>query len=104
MLMAELTTAVQHKLPIKIVILKNDSLAEVKFEQKELGFPEFGCGLSPIDFVAYAKACGADGFRITSPEEMVPTLKAAFATPRPTLIEAVVDPEEKPCKPQDLKV
>jgi pyruvate dehydrogenase (quinone)/pyruvate decarboxylase len=103
MLMAELTTAVQHKLPIKIVILKNDSLAEVKFEQKELGFPEFGCDLSPIDFVAYAKACGADGFRIARPEEMAPTLREAFASPRPTLIEAVVDAGEKPSKPQDLK-
>jgi len=104
MLMAELTTAVAHRLPVKIVILKNDSLAEVKFEQKELGFPEFGCDLSPIDFVAYATACGADGFRITDYDEMAPILRQAFASPRPTLIEAVVDAEEKPTKPQDLKV
>lgn len=103
MLMAELSTAVANKLPIKIVILKNDSLAEVKFEQKELGFPEFGCALPPIDFVAFAKACGADGFRVTHPEEMIPTFRAAFSSPRPTLIEAVVDADEKPTKPQDLK-
>jgi pyruvate dehydrogenase (quinone) len=37
MLMAELTTAVANKLPVKIIILKNNSLAEVKFEQKEIG-------------------------------------------------------------------
>ena len=104
MLMAELSTAVMHRLPVKIVVLRNDSLAEVKFEQTELGFPEFGCDLPPIDFVAFAKACGADGFRVTRPEEMVPTFKAAFATPRPALIEAVVDAGEKPTKPQDLKV
>ena len=51
----------QLGLPVKIVLLKNDSLAEVKFEQRDLGNPEFGCALSPIDFVAYAKACGAGG-------------------------------------------
>src|SRR6202044_823247 len=50
MLMAEMTTAVQHHLPVKIIILKNNSLAEVKFEQIELGNPSFGCELSPIDF------------------------------------------------------
>jgi pyruvate dehydrogenase (quinone)/pyruvate decarboxylase len=48
--------------------LKNNSLAEVKFEQRDLGNPEFGCELSPIDFVAFAKACGADGFRCTRPD------------------------------------
>ncbi len=47
-LMAELTTAVKYQLPVKIVILKNNSLAEVRFEQKELGNPEYGCELSPI--------------------------------------------------------
>ena len=52
MLMAEMTTAVQHNLPVKIIVLKNNSLAEVKFEQIGLGNPSFGCDLSPIDFVA----------------------------------------------------
>jgi TPP-dependent trihydroxycyclohexane-1,2-dione (THcHDO) dehydratase len=72
MLMAELSTAVAHNLPIKIVLLKNDSLAEVKFEQRELGYPEFGCDLAPIDFVAFARACGADGFRCARVEETRP--------------------------------
>ena len=64
-----MTTAVQHDLPVKIVVLKNNSLAEVKFEQIELGNPSFGCALSPIDFVAFARACGADGYRCERPEE-----------------------------------
>jgi pyruvate dehydrogenase (quinone) len=49
MLMAELATAVQLNAPVKIVLLKNDSLAEVKFEQRDIGNPGFGCELSPID-------------------------------------------------------
>jgi len=75
-LMAELSTAVKYHLPVKIVILKNNSLAEVRFEQKELGNPEYGCDLNPIDFVAFAKACGADGFRCAKPSEVRSTIAA----------------------------
>ena len=39
----------QHNLPVKVILLKNNSLAEVKFEQAELGNPSFGCDLAPID-------------------------------------------------------
>jgi pyruvate dehydrogenase (quinone)/pyruvate decarboxylase len=103
MLMAELTTAVQHKLPIKIVVLKNDSLSEVRFEQEELGNPPYGCDLGPIDFVAFAKACGADGFRCATAAEVRPALTAALRSPRAALIEAVVDPDEPPAKPEEVK-
>jgi pyruvate dehydrogenase (quinone)/pyruvate decarboxylase len=104
MLMAELSTAVAHNLPIKIVLLKNNALAEVMFEQREIGFPNYGCELPPIDFVAFAKACGADGFHCERPEEVRPAIQAALASPRAALVEAVVDPEEKPAKPDELRV
>jgi pyruvate dehydrogenase (quinone) len=103
-LMAEMTTAVQHKLPIKIIVLKNDSLAEVKFEQVELGNPSFGCDLSPIDFVAFARACGAEVFRCERPEEVRPAIQAALRSSRPALVEAVVDPDEKPTDPDELRI
>jgi pyruvate dehydrogenase (quinone) len=104
MLMAELSTAVAQNLPVKIVLLKNNSLAEVKFEQKEIGNPEYGCNLPPIDFVAFAKACGADAFRCERMEEIRPAISAALKSPRPALVEAVVDAEERPTKPEQLKV
>ena len=103
MLMAELSTAVQHRLPVKIVLLKNNSLSEVRFEQEDLGYPQFGCDLSPIDFVAFAKACGAEGYRCSRPEEVKPALEAALKSAQPALVEAVVDPEEKPEKPAQVK-
>ena len=102
--MAELTTAVAQKLPVKIILLKNNALAEVQFEQQEIGYPCYGCELSPIDFVAFAKACGAEGFRCERPEEVKSAVRAAFASPGPALVEAIVDAEEKPTKPQDLRV
>ena len=103
MLMAELTTAVANKLPVKIIILKNNSLAEVKFEQKEIGNPEYGCTLSPIDFVAFAKACGADGFHCERPDEVRGAIQAALNSPGAAIVEALVDAEEKPAKPGKLK-
>ena len=103
MLMAELATAVQHDLPVKVLILNNGRLAEVAFEQREAGFGVFGCELSPIDFVAYAKACGADGFRCAKREEIRPAIMSAFRSPRPAIIEAIVDPDEQPLKPAEVK-
>ena len=103
MLMAELVTATSNKLPVKIILLKNNSLAEVRFEQEDIGNPEFGCELAPIDFVAFAKACGAEGYRCELPEEVVPAIKSALESPRTALVEAIVDPNERPAKPEQLK-
>jgi pyruvate dehydrogenase (quinone) len=104
MLMAEMTTAVAYNLPVKIVILKNNSLAEVKFEQIELGNPSFGCDLAPIDFVAFAQACGAEGYRCERPDEVRPAIAAALRSPKPAIVEAVVDASEKPADPEQLRV
>ena len=71
MLMAELSTAVANNLPIKIILFKNNSLGEVKFEQKELGNPE-GCELASNDIVAFAKACGAALFGANVPMKSGP--------------------------------
>src|SRR5947207_12051236 len=60
MLMAELATAVKYELPIKVVVIKNNTLGQIKWEQMVfLGNPEFGCELQPIDFAAVAHAMGA---------------------------------------------
>jgi pyruvate dehydrogenase (quinone) len=102
-LMGEVVTAVKYGLPVKIIILKNDSLAEVLFEQQELGNPTYGCELSPIDFVAFAKACGADGFRCAHPTEVKAAIQATLRSPRTAVLEVLVDPHEKPALPSELK-
>ncbi len=101
MLMAEFVTAVKHKLPIKVVIIKNNSLGQIKWEQMVfLGNPEFACDLQPIDFAAFARACGGTGFTIEDPKECGNVLDQALATAGPVLIEAVVDPFEPPMPPK----
>jgi len=103
-LMAELATAVKYQLPVKIIILKNNSLAEVLFEQKELGNSPYGCDLSPIDFSAFAKSCGAEGFRCSAPGEVVAAIRQTLQSRGPAILEAVVDANEKPALPDELKV
>jgi pyruvate dehydrogenase (quinone)/pyruvate oxidase len=101
MLMGELVTAVKYKLNVKIVIIKNNSLGQIKWEQMVfLGNPEYGCELQPIDFAAYARACGAVGFTIEDPADCGKLLDQAMATAGPVVVEAVVDPFEPPMPPQ----
>jgi thiamine pyrophosphate-dependent acetolactate synthase large subunit-like protein len=97
MLMMEFVTAVKHKLPIKVIIIKNNTLGQIKWEQMIfLGNPEYGVELQPIDFVQFAHACGGVGFRCEKPDEVRPAIEAAFAAKGPALVEAVVDPFEPP--------
>jgi pyruvate dehydrogenase (quinone)/pyruvate oxidase len=101
MLMGEFATAVKYKLPIKVVILKNNSLGQIKWEQMVfLGNPEYGCELEPIDFVKFAEACGGVGFRCESPEEIPRALDELFAIQDgPAILEAVIDQFEPPLPP-----
>ena len=97
MLMGEFATAVKYRLPIKVVVIKNNSLGQIKWEQMVfLGNPEYGCDLQPIDFAAYARACGAKAFTIEDPETCGSMMEEALAEPGPVLIEAVVDQFEPP--------
>ena len=101
MLMGEFATAVKYGLDLKVVVIKNNTLGQIKWEQMVfLGNPEFGCELHPIDFAAFARACGGAGFTIDDPARCGETLRAALATPGPVLIEAVVDQNEPPMPPK----
>jgi pyruvate dehydrogenase (quinone) len=97
MLMADFVTAVKYELPIKVVLIKNNSLGQMKWEQMVfLGSPEFGVELQPIDFAAFARACGGRGFTIDDPEDCGSLLDEALNADGPALVEAVVDPFEPP--------
>jgi pyruvate dehydrogenase (quinone)/pyruvate oxidase len=101
MLMAEFATCVKYSLPVKVVVLKNNTLGEIKWEQMLfLGNPEYGCELQPIDFAKFASACGGVGFRIQNPLDCGWILDEALATRGPVLIEALVDPLEPPMPPK----
>ena len=97
MLMAEFVTCVKYQLPVKVVVIKNDTLGQIKWEQMVfLGNPEYGCDLHPIDFAAVARACGGAGYTVDRPQDCEGVLREALAAPGPALVEAVVDPFEPP--------
>ncbi|HTL67343.1 MAG TPA: thiamine pyrophosphate-dependent enzyme [Lacunisphaera sp.] len=97
MLMGELATAVKYRLPVKVFVLKNNTLGQIKWEQMVfLGNPEYGCDLEPIDFTGIARACGLPGLRIEDPAECGHVVEQALATPGPVLVEAVIGPNEPP--------
>ena len=97
MLMAEFATCVKYRLPVKVVIVKNNTLGQIKWEQMVfLGNPEYGCDLHPIDFSLFAEACGGTGITIEDPAECGDALDAALAMPGPVVVQGVVDPLEPP--------
>ena len=99
--MGEFATAVKYDLPIKVVIIKNNTLGQIKWEQIVfLGNPEYEVALHPIDFVKFAEACGGVGFRCEKPDEVRPALETAFGSNKPAIVEAVVDPFEPPMPAQ----
>ncbi len=101
MLMAEFATAVKYNLDIKVVVIKNNMLGQIKWEQMAfLGNPEFGCELQPIDFAGVARACGSTGFSIVEPDRCARTLEAALAAKGLVVIEAEVDPNDPPLLPK----
>jgi pyruvate dehydrogenase (quinone) len=97
MLMGEIATLVKYKLPVKVIVIKNNVLGEIKWEQMaQEGNPQYGVELQPIDFAGFARCCGAAGFTIEDPKDAEAILRQALAHPGPVVVEAVVDPNEPP--------
>ena len=97
MLMGEFLTAVKYRLPIKVIIIKNNVLGQIKWEQMVfLGNPEYGVELEPMDYAAFAEAAGGTGFTIEDPADCGDMLREALSVDGPVVVQAVVDPLEPP--------
>lgn len=97
MLMGEVATLVKYNMNVKVIIIKNNVLGQIKWEQIVFeGNPEFGIDLQPIDFAGYAINCGAAGYTIERPEDAESVLREALAHRGPAVVQAVVDPNEPP--------
>jgi acetolactate synthase-1/2/3 large subunit len=92
----ELATIVENQLPIKAVIINNGGHGMVRQWQDVIyggRFCSIDLSASP-DFVKLAEAYGAVGIRATKPNEVVPALEKAFATPGPVVVDVMVDKDE----------
>ncbi|HET7386041.1 MAG TPA: thiamine pyrophosphate-dependent enzyme [Nocardioidaceae bacterium] len=97
MQLGDFLTCVQHELPVKILVMRNDILGLIKWEQMVfLGNPEYGVNMAPMDFVKFAEACGARGFRAEKPAECADALRQAMEYDGPAIVEAIIDPHEPP--------
>jgi pyruvate dehydrogenase (quinone) len=100
MMMGELATLAQHDLPVKVVVMRNDVLGLIKWEQMAfLGNPQYGVELKPVDFAKVGEACGLRSVRIEDPARVGDQLSEALAQDGPALIETVVDPHDMPMTP-----
>ena len=101
MLMGDIVTLRKYGLNVKLIVVKNDVLGQIKWEQMVfLGNPEYVCELEPIDFTKVAEACGVAAVRIEEAERCGEQLRDALARNGPCLIEAIVDPHEPPTPPK----
>jgi pyruvate dehydrogenase (quinone) len=94
MLMGELLTLQQHRLPVKLVVFKNDSLAFVELEMKAGGFLDFATDLKNPDFAKIAEAAGLLGLRAETAEQVEPAIAQALNHDGPALVEVLVSRQE----------
>jgi pyruvate dehydrogenase (quinone) len=94
MLMGELLTVRQLKLPVKIFVFNNSSLGFVELEMKAAGLIDFGTELQNPDFARMAEAIGIRGIRVEKPEQLDTAINAALSRPGPVLVDAVVNRQE----------
>ncbi|MDO6413029.1 thiamine pyrophosphate-binding protein [Sphingomonas sp. BIUV-7] len=101
MLMSEFITAVEHDLPIKVVVYDNQGWGLVHLEMEGAGNPApKGASLMSVDFAAFALACGADGFRVREPARLEESIRTFLALPGPAILHVDVDPNEIPLMPR----
>jgi pyruvate dehydrogenase (quinone) len=85
-----------------ILVLNNRDLNMVTWEQRVMaGDPKFDAAQHVPDFpyARYAEMLGLNGIMVNRPEQVGPAWDAALAAERPTLIEAMVDPDVPPLPP-----
>ena len=91
--MAELTTAVKYNMDITHILLNNSQLGKISKEQLAGEWPVWKTDLHNPNFSEYAKLCGAQGYRVTDPNQLEAVFAKAIAHSGPALVEIITDPE-----------
>lgn len=94
MLLGELLTLTQNRLPVKVVVFNNASLNFVELEMKAAGFVTNATGLENPSFAAIAEAAGLKAFRVDASADLHGALAEAFAYDGPALIDVVTERQE----------
>ena len=94
MMLGDLLTLRQLRLPVKVVVFNNGALAFVELEMKAVGIVNYGTELDNPVFAELAKALGMFGVRVEKPNDAEAALREAFAYPGPALVEVMVNRQE----------
>ena len=94
MLLGELLTLAQNKLPVKVVVFNNSSLNFVELEMKSAGFVTHATGLQNPSLAAIAEAAGLKAFRVERSKDLRKALEQAFAYDGPALVDVVTERQE----------
>jgi pyruvate dehydrogenase (quinone) len=92
MMMGDLMTIVQYKLPVKIIVFNNRSLGMVKLEMEVAGIPDRETDMLNPDFARIAEAMGMPGITINDPGEVKSGLEKALLLEGPVLVTILTDP------------
>ena len=92
MLLGDLATIVQYKLPVKLIVFNNRSLGMVKLEMEVAGLPDWQTDMYNPDFSRIALSMGMPGYNVSNPDDVMPTLVTAFDTKGPVLVNIMTDP------------
>jgi len=87
----EVETAVRLGLHLVILILRDDAYGMIKWKQADQGFSNFGLDYGNPDFVNYARAYGAQGWRVEAAEQLEPLIRQCLAAPAVHIIDVPVD-------------
>jgi len=100
MLLGDLATIQQYKLPIKIIVFNNRSLGMVKLEMEVAGLPDNQTDMVNPDFAMVALAMGFRGITVNEPDDLENAIAEAFATKGPVLVNVMTNPESLAMPPK----
>ncbi|WP_353113803.1 ubiquinone-dependent pyruvate dehydrogenase [Microbacterium sp.] len=94
MMLGELITLTQNRLPVKTIVVNNSSLNFVELEMKAAGFVTYGTDLENPDFAAVAQALGIFARRVERSEDLPDAVREVLAHDGPALLDVVTERQE----------
>ncbi|HET7658196.1 MAG TPA: pyruvate oxidase [Bacillales bacterium] len=91
MVMQDFLTAVRYKLPILFVVLNNEKIGMIKYEQQQIGSVEYLTDLESFDFAQFAEICGGKGFRVEKFDDLKPAFEKAKASNAPVIVDVLIE-------------
>ncbi|MFJ6414076.1 pyruvate oxidase [Terribacillus saccharophilus] len=89
--MQDFVTAVKYDLPVKVIVLNNSQLGLIKFEQATIGSSNYGIDMGEMNFAQFAQSCGGEGYRVEKFEDLETSIKQAFLSDKPAIIDVVIE-------------